>query len=57
MGILALLTPAFVDKLEGVVGDVVRFFWPTKADSILQVVGSVLTVLTTVIAVLAAKAS
>jgi len=57
MGILALLTPAFVDKLEGVVGDVVRFFWPTKADSILQVVGSVLTVLTTVLAVLAAKAS
>lgn len=56
MRILALLTPEFVDKLEGVAGDVIRFFWPTKADSILQVVGSVLTVATTVIAVLAANA-
>lgn len=40
--ILALLTPEFVDKLEGVLGDLVRFVWPTKADTIVQIIGSVL---------------
>lgn len=40
--ILGLLTPSFVENLEGLIGDLIRFVWPSKADTLIEKVGSVL---------------
>jgi hypothetical protein len=50
--ILRLLTPAFVDNLKGITGDIVRFFWPTKADTVVQVMGSVIAAVLAILAVI-----